>query len=159
MITFVTWSITTEVTVMQNALVYALLAMIFYASEIVVTDLKLGRLSPRLVTLLYATGVALLAGLSLILFPDKSLEWPTRKEWWFVALMVVVSFIAATMHFFALHEKAGATTMCTYYCLLPVTAALLVYLFSGEHKVPSWRTIAAWVLGAVAVYLISTEKK
>lgn len=145
---------------MRLAIVFAALAMLFYASEIVVTDLKLGRISARVLTFLYATGVAVLAGISLILVPEKEgFKWPNKSELPFVGLMIAVSFIAATTHFYALHEKAGATIMCTYYGLLPVTAALLVAIFSQEHNLPSWRAVAAWIFGAIAVYLISTQKQ
>jgi uncharacterized membrane protein len=145
---------------MQNAQFVAMVAMVFYAMEIVVADLALGRVSPRFLTLLYATGVAVCAGLSLITNPPKGgVVSPNRSEWLFVLLMIAVSFIAATAHFEALHAKAGATTMCTFYCLLPVMAALLVFFFTEEHRLPSKRMIAAWLLGAVAVYLVVTDKK
>lgn len=144
---------------MRLALIYALVAMAFYAVEIVITDLQLGKIPARVVTLMYATGVAILAGTSLLIFPEKEFVWPSRKEWGFVVLMVIVSFVAATTHFLALHNKAGSTTMGAYYSLLPVTAALLIYFFAKEQQLPSWRMVLAWVLGAIAIYLVSTEKK
>lgn len=143
---------------MRQAIVFAVIAAVFYAGEIVITDLKLSRISPRLLTFMYATGVAILVGASLLLYPEKDLSFPQGKEWGLVSLMVGVSFIAATAHFVALHEHTGAATMCTYYSLLPVIASGLIFIFS-TREVPSGRIILAWLLGALAVYLIVTATK
>ena len=146
---------------MKNALFFSLIAMVFYATEIVVTDLKLGKVSPKLLTILYSGGVMACA-IAYFLFSyftsEEETRLPTGNEWWYVVLMVAASFIAASAHFYALNQRATAVVMCTFYALLPVTASLLVFVFS-KRELPSWKVILAWVLAAVAVYLVASEKE
>lgn len=133
------------------------MAMFFYAVETVTTDLNLSFLNPRLTTFFYATGVGLLSGISLLIFPIEEAEWPKGLTvWLFIALIVSASFVGATAHFFALHEKSGAVTMSTYYSLLPVTASVLVFFFSTQ-ELPSLRMLAAWALGSIAIYLVASD--
>lgn len=142
---------------MTKAMMFSLMAMFFYAVEIVTTDLKLSEMNPRLTTFFYATGVGVLSGVSLLLFPIEDTDWPKGSSvWMFVALMVGASFVAATAHFFALHEKSGAAVMTTYYALLPVTASVLVFTFSNQ-ELPSLRMVLAWILAAIAIYLVTTD--
>lgn len=89
---------------------------------------------------------------------EEETRLPTGNEWWYVVLMVAASFIAASAHFYALNQRATAVVMCTFYALLPVTASLLVFVFS-KRELPSWKVILAWVLAAVAVYLVASEKE
>ncbi len=144
---------------MTKAMIFSLMAMLFYAVEIVTTDLKLSSMNPRLTTFFYATGVGMLSGISLLLFPIKETDWPKGSSVWiFIGLMVAASFIAATAHFFALHEKSGAAVMTTYYALLPVTASALIFTFSS-HELPSLRMVLAWILATIAIYLVTTDIK
>ena len=146
---------------MRSALFFSLVAMMFYATEIWITDIKLGNVSWRLLVVLYSGGVAvcgtlfLLAGL--LLFNMEPLVWPQDKEWRWVALMIGASVIAASGHFIALNLHAGAVTMCTFYCLLPVTASFLDYFF-GRGEKPSWMLLTAWVLAICAVLLVMVDK-
>lgn len=144
---------------MTKAMIFSLMAMFFYAVEIVTTDLKLSSMNPRLTTFFYATGVGILSGISLLLFPIKETEWPKGSSMWiFITVMIGASFVAATTHFFALHEKSGAAVMTTYYALLPVTASVLIFTFSS-HELPSLRMVLAWLLGTIAIYLVATDMK
>lgn len=142
---------------MQHALLLSLVAMLFYATEIVVTDLKLSRVTPRLLTVLYSGGV-LICALIHLLWSRQEIKMPEGREWWFVLLMILASFIAASAHFAALNQRATATVMCTFYMLLPVAASLLVFLFA-RRGLPSWKMMAAWILAAAAVYLVVSEQK
>lgn len=141
---------------MKSVTLLCTLAMLFYALEIAVTDWKLSNISPRLLTLCYALGVAICAGISLC-FGHEEIRGPQGRQWLFVILMVFASFIAASTHFQALHEQSGAVRLTMFYCLLPVAASLYMAMFKGE--VPSIRTFAAWIAAALALYLISSGDK
>ena len=137
---------------MTSPVGFCLLAMAFYALEIAITDWQLSRLEPKLVTFLYAAGVALFAGIRLAIGERTPL--PTGRQWLFVALMIVASFLAASAHFQALHERAGAVVLTLSYCLMPVAASVYMALFTG--LVPDFRTVAAWLLAAIALALLAT---
>lgn len=145
----------------RTAIALSFVAMLFYASEIVITDLKLGNVSPSVLTVLYSGGVALIGIAWLIINSGRSKEpliYPSGKEWIFVGLMIAVSFVAASTHFAALHKHTGAAVMCIFYSLLPVTASILIFIFSNREP-PSWKMIIAWVLAGIAVYLVASDKK
>lgn len=142
---------------MRDALYLSLIAMMFYAIEIVVTDLKLGNISPQLLTIFYSGGVCLVAIVIMLTTSKEPLSYPQGKEWWFVILMIFASFVAASTHFAALHKHTGAAVMCIFYSLLPVTASLLVFIFS-KREAPSPKMIIAWILAGIAVYLVASEK-
>jgi drug/metabolite transporter (DMT)-like permease len=137
---------------MNTAISYCLVAMAFYALEIAITDWQLSGLPPRLVTFLYAIGVATCAGVRL-LFEDR-LVAPTGRQWIFVGLMVAASFLAATAHFEAIHRQAGAVVLTLAYCLMPVAASIYMALFAG--RLPTLRTAIAWVIAALALYVLAT---
>lgn len=138
---------------MRLSLLFCFLAMTGYALEIAVTDWKLARVSPRLLTFGYSLGVATLAAMSL-LHGRESLIAPSAREWPFVGLMVIASFLAAWAHFAALHEGASAPVLAMFYCVMPMAASGWMFLFTGE--IPSARMLLAWLFGAVALYLAST---
>lgn len=139
---------------MSKSFLLCVLAMVFYGLEISVADWKLTRISPRLLTFCYALGVATLAGVGLLV--DWPETVPRGKEWSFVGLMVLASFVAALAHFAALHEGAGAVSLTLVYCLLPVVASLFAAVFKGE--IPTLRLVLAWVAAAVALALISGNR-
>lgn len=139
---------------MKLATWFCILAMLFYALETSITDWKLTRVSPRVLTLCYALGVAICAAVSLIF--TKDVQLPQGSQWGFVVLMIGASFIAASSHFAALHHDSGAVMLTMFYCLMPVSAALFTAIFKLE--VPNWRVVVAWLIAAIALYLISTAK-
>lgn len=140
---------------MKLATLFCVLAMLFYALETSITDWKLAKVSPRVLTLCYALGVAVCAGVNL-LFTTKEQTIPQGSQWIFVFLMIVASFVAASSHFAALHHDSGAVMLTMFYCLMPVAASLFMTLFKQE--LPGWRVVVAWVIAALALYLVSTGK-
>jgi drug/metabolite transporter (DMT)-like permease len=139
---------------MSKSFLLCVLAMAFYGLEISVADWKLTRISPRLLTFCYALGVAVLAGIGLLFHWPETI--PCGKEWAFVGMMIVASFVAALAHFAALHEGAGAVSLTLVYCLLPVVASLFAAVFNGE--LPTVRLVLAWAAAAVALALISGNR-
>ena len=140
---------------MKVAAIYCTLAMAFYALEIAVADWKLTSVSPRFLTLCYSLGVAICAAISLS-FGGNEIKLPQGSQWAFVLLMIIASFIAALSHFKALHEQSGAVMLAMFYCLMPVMASLYMALFKWE--LPNFRTAAAWLVAALALYLLSTSE-
>lgn len=135
----------------MHAMLLAFLAMVFYASEAVVTDAKLSHLNPRLLTFLYGLGIALFAGLSLVFAPvDRAL---IQREFPFVGMVIIASFLGALFHFSALNAQSGATALCSMYMLLPVAASIMKFLHSGQK--PDQNLVIAWVLGAAALLFVT----
>ena len=134
----------------------AILAMAFYALEIAITDLKLGTISPRLMTLYYSSGVAIFALVSLLISREQ-ITVPSGTTTWFVILMILSSFVAATAHFIAIHEGLGTARMSLAYAFLPVAGALYISFFKRE--LPSWNLILACVLAGIALYLVSSSEE
>lgn len=140
---------------MKIAVTYCMIAMAFYALEIAVTDWKLTSISPRLLTLCYALGVAICAAVSLSM-QSIEIKMPQGNQWIFVLLMIAASYIAASAHFNALTEQSGAVMLTMFYCLMPVAASLYMAIFKWE--LPSFRMVAAWLVAALALYLLSTSE-
>ncbi len=130
----------------------ALIAMAFYALEIAITDFKLSAISPRLLTLMYSVGVATFAFISLIFNPAR-VGAPHANQMSFIASMIIVSFIAASAHFYAINQGIGTTRLTLVYALLPVAGSL--YILILKRELPSWNLIIAYILAAIALYLVS----
>ncbi len=133
----------------------ALIAMAFYALEISITDQKLSSISPRLLTLIYASGVALFSFLSLVVQPEQT-GAPSANQLGFISLMILASFIAASAHFEALHSGIGTAKLTLAYAFLPVAGALHSVVFRKE--IPSLGLVLAWCFAVAALYLVSVSK-
>ena len=140
---------------MKVAAIYCMLAMAFYALEIAVTDWKLTSVSPRFLTLCFSLGVAVCAAISLSI-GKAEIKMPQGWQWSFVLLMIAASFVAALAHFKALNEQSGAVMLTMFYCLMPVMASLYMALFKWE--LPNLRVVVAWLVAALALYLLSTSE-
>lgn len=140
---------------MKLAILFCILAMLFYALEIAVADWKLTSVSPRFLTLCYSLGVAICAAISLLV-GNSPIKTPQGYQWFFVALLIGASFIAAVSHFEALHHESGAVMLTMFYCLMPVAASF--YMACFKREVPNLRIVLAWIVAAVALYLVSTSK-
>lgn len=132
-----------------------LLAMVFYSLEIALTDWKLTSLSPRLLTFLYSTGVAIFALVMLIMARETN-TMPDTKQSFFVFLMIVASFLAASAHFQALTTGTSAVTLSLTYAFMPVMASIFIAIF--KQQLPSAQLIFAWLLSIAALYLVGTAK-
>ena len=141
---------------MTIAVLFSTMAMLFYALEIAIADWKLSDVSPRLLTLLYSSGVATYAAISLLISHD-SVKAPEGYQWIFIAILITSSFIAAVSHFEALNHESGAVMLTLFYCLMPVAASFYMALFKRE--MPGMRVIVAWLIAGLALYLLSTGEK
>ena len=150
--TFGTWIGGVIVANQRIALVLCFMASLCYAAELVITDKKLGKVSPIVLTFFFGITIAICA-LPGVLHGIKtgSAVFPPWKSVMLVVAVGVLSFLADWCHFGALHYKAGGTVLATFYMLLPVFSSMM------KGNVPSLRMIAAWVLGGAALYLISHE--
>lgn len=133
----------------------SIIAMAFYALEIAITDWKLSAISPRLLTFFYSAGVAVFS-LGSIIYAREMHAAPDGKQSAFIILMILASFIAASAHFQALTTGTSAVKLTMVYMLLPVAASFYIFLF--KQQLPDIKIIFAWLLSAIALYLLSTAK-
>ncbi len=135
---------------------FSILAMAFYALEIAITDAKLTMIPPRLITLYYSAGVALFAVISLVISREP-ITAPSSGVAVFLVLMILASFIGASAHFEAINQGVGTARLTLVYAFLPVAGA--VYSAILKKELPSLNLIAACVLAALALYLVSITQK
>lgn len=169
--------------------VLCIIAMLAYSCEISIADVKLSSIHPRVLTLLYSSGVMIIAavfvlghtstgdwrtviqwaafaGLVTLWFIMKTstqgheaeaIRWPQGNEWWWAIAMATCSFVGGWSHFAALNNHSGALKLSMYYMLLPVCTSIPTILIKGEW--PTWRTLLAWCLAGIAIWLVSSEEK
>ncbi len=174
---------------MNTASLLCILAMIAYSTEISIADQKLSNVSPKVLTVFYSSAVLIIAAFFvlgqtsaldyrtfgqwfalsglvicwiLMLGLSKQdqtagLRWPEGNEWWWVAAMGIASFIGGWSHFAALNQHAGALKLSMFYMLLPVCTAIPTILLKGEW--PTWKTLLAWVLAGIAIWLVTDQEK
>ncbi len=145
-----------NIAMMRNMIWISIVAMAFYALEIAITDVKLSAIPPRLMTFYYSAGVALFAFMSLLLSREQ-ISTPSSPVMFFVGLMIMSSFIAAAAHFTAISQGIGTARLTLVYAFLPVAGAIYSALFKRE--LPSLNLVAACLLAALALYLVSTTQK
>ncbi len=134
------------------ALTFCFLAALLYATEIVITDKHLSRVSPVLLTGLFGLGIMLAAVPGIVsAYQNGSLQSPSGHQWTLIAAVAILSFFADWSHFSALERRAGSAVLATFYMLLPVICSLL------KFQLPSSNMILAWLLGGVALFLVSGE--
>ncbi len=163
------------------------IAMLAYSTEISIADIKLSHVHPRVLTLLYSSGVMLLAAIfllghassadwrtlfqwgalaAIVLFwivmktqtqGIEEIRWPQGHEWWWAGAMCIASFIGGWSHFAALNHHSGALKLSMFYMLLPVATSIPTILIKGEW--PTWKTLLAWCLAGIAIWLIASEEK
>ena len=146
---------------MKWSIIFSVIAMILYSSEVVTTDLKLSKMNPWNMTFLYGLGTAIVSIPFVYWYsgsgPETIVSWPSRpNEWGYVLLVCLFAAGGAWANFSALHHEAGAVVLCTVYMLLPVAAALIMAAL-GHHGFPSWRLMLAWALAGVALYLVGVD--
>ena len=130
--------------------------MLFYALEIALTDWKLSSISPRLLTFCFSLGVAVCAGATMLISHEK-IRMPEGYQWVFILLMIGASYIAALAHFEALNRQSGAVMLTMFYCLMPIASSFYMAIFKGA--LPNYRVVLAWLVAALALYLLSTGEK
>lgn len=136
----------------MKAVVLALVATFSYALETVVADKKLSNANPFAITLLMGVVAIIVSGARLLFFtPVTEMQWPKQEQYLWLALVLVLAYMADLCHFYALHHNVGAVVLCTSYALLPVLASMM------KGEVPSTRLIIAWLFAACALLLAYKE--
>lgn len=136
----------------MSALTFCLLASVLYTFELAVTDRQLPRVSPIALTGLFGICIAASAIPGAITsYRQGELELPRGREWILIAVLGALSFLADWCHFSALHYRAGSAVLATFYLVLPVTCSILLW------EPPSLRRVVAWILGGIAILLVSSE--
>lgn len=130
----------------------ALVATFSYAIETVVADKKLSNSNPFAITLLMGVVAIVVSGTHLLFFtPAAQMQWPKEEQFLWLALVLVLAYVADLCHFYALHYNVGAVVLCTSYALLPVLASMM------KGEMPSTRLVIAWLLAACALFLAYKE--
>lgn len=145
-----------------------IIASAMYATEIVLTEKYLKGVSSVVLTMLLGATIVIF-GIPFALYTGhtngvevhnpkadsvtSSLKLPTMRQIGILILVSGFSFLADWAHFEALKRHASSAALATFYVLIPVICTAI----KGEW--PSWKMIAAWILGGVALYLIGDELK
>lgn len=134
------------------ALIFCLLASIFYATEIVVSEKHFAKIPPEVTTCLVALGIFLFS------LPRAVSNWhkidlahTPSSVWFFFLFIGFLSYLGDWSHFSALHQNAGSVVLSMFYMLLPVICSLL------KWQLPSWKLSCAWIFSAFALYLVKDE--
>lgn len=137
---------------MSNGLLFSICACFFYATEFVIADKWLGKTSPILITMLFGLGICTFSLPGVFRgFQDGTIQAPGGKEILIVFAAAFLSFLADWFHFAALHQRVGAVIVATSYLLIPIMCSAM------KCEAPSLRMIGAWILGGMALYLMSGE--
>ncbi|MFL5896153.1 MAG: DMT family transporter [Thermoleophilaceae bacterium] len=128
-----------------------LAAAVVYTAYILVSDRAVARIRPELLSALVCSGAAvpLIAGSALLgeLQPGAV----TAAGWGWLALLTVVSTVAAISFFFAGLRRVGPTTTSILAMVEPVVTVLLAYLVFHEVLGAAQIAGAALVLAAIPV--------
>jgi drug/metabolite transporter (DMT)-like permease len=129
-----------------------LLAAAFYAGEMVITDNRLTKMSPVVLTFLTSLGMTVFT-LCLMVYDHSywaQIKTATTHEWYGIGLLVLACCLGALCHYGSLHKDTGATMLALFYVLLPVFAAAM------KFEKPTPKMIFAWILAGVSCYIAST---
>lgn len=139
---------------MNYGLLFCVLACVFYAGEVVMVDKWLSHTSPIMITMLFGAGIAIFAVPGVLQgVQSGSIAMPSWKEVMLILGIAFVAFLADWFHFAALNQRVGAVVIATSYVLIPVACSIM------KWESPSLKMIVAWILGGIALYLISDELK
>ncbi len=137
---------------MSGGLLFCVLACFFYAAEVVIADKWLGKTSPILITMLFGLGICIFSLPGVVRnFQNGTTQVPGGKEILIITAAAFLSFLADWFHFAALHQRVGAVIVATSYLLIPIMCSAM------KCEIPSVRMIGAWILGGMALYLMSDE--
>ena len=137
---------------MKFVVALCVLASLLYSGEIVGTDKYLEKTSPVMTTFFVGLFVAIFAApTALVGLQNGSSHFPSYREIMIIGAVALCSFLADWAHFAALHHKAGTVELAMFYMLIPVICSIM------EMRAPSWHMIVAWVLGGIALLIVSYE--
>jgi drug/metabolite transporter (DMT)-like permease len=137
----------------MKQVIYACLAVLFYALGNVITEQKLKPYT-QFATMLYCyvPMVAMTAGaLGIMKFREQTIVFPNGKALYVAGLIAIVFFIADGFYFSAYTNNADAFTVSSIAVMFPAAASLMRFAWTGQ--LPNRYHIAAYVVAIVAVAL------
>jgi drug/metabolite transporter (DMT)-like permease len=133
--------------------IYACLAVLFYALGNVITEQKLKPYT-QFATMIYCylpmvlmTAVAL----GVMKFRGQTIVFPQGSALYIAGLIALVFFIADGFYFSAYTNNADAFTVSSIAVMFPAAASLMKFIWTGE--LPNRYHIAAYVVAVIAVAL------
>jgi drug/metabolite transporter (DMT)-like permease len=137
----------------MKQVIYACLAVLFYALGNVITEQKLKPYT-QFATMLYCyvPMVAMTAGaLGIMKFREQTIVFPNGKALYVAGLIAIVFFIADGFYFSAYTNNADAFTVSSIAVMFPAAASLMRFAWTGQ--LPNRYHIAAYVVAIIAVAL------
>jgi drug/metabolite transporter (DMT)-like permease len=137
----------------MKQVIYACLAVLFYALGNVITEQKLKPYT-QFATMLYCyvPMVAMTAGaLGIMKFREQTIVFPNGKALYVSGLISIVFFIADGFYFSAYTNNADAFTVSSIAVMFPAAASLMRFAWTGQ--LPNRYHIAAYVVAIIAVAL------
>lgn len=134
---------------------YMLVAVTFYASQNVIIERKLAKISPVANIVFFYIGVLALAG-TLVVFRKQwglNLTMPQNSHVWMLILCGVMLFIADYFLFSAYHSGGSLATVTIVGALFPAIASIIQAVSGGG--LPTVRELIAWIFAVIAVVLLS----
>jgi drug/metabolite transporter (DMT)-like permease len=131
------------------ALVFSLMAAVFYSGEIVSQEKKLSIVSPIVVTFLFGCGI-MVYGMPTVVAEVAmgTIKWPSRWEWLLIFLIPIVAFLADWAHYTAIYAHAGSTLLATMYMAIPMFSSMLCL------EVPTTLRIIAWLFSGASLMVL-----
>jgi drug/metabolite transporter (DMT)-like permease len=137
----------------MKPVIYACIAVTFYALGNVITEQKLSRYT-QFATMIYCYFpmiIMTLCALALIKSRGQTISFPSGTSIVFAALIAIVFFVADGFFFSAYTNDADAFTVSSIAVLFPAVAGLMKFLWTGQT--PNRYHIAAYVVAVIAVAL------
>ena len=137
----------------MKPVIYACLAVLFYALGNVITEQKLKSYTQF--------GTMAFCYIPMIVFTIGALGWmklrqqpislPSGEALYFAGIIAIVFFVAYTFFFSAYTNNADSFTVSAIALMFPAAASLMKYVWTGQT--PNRYHVAAYVVAVVAVAL------
>ena len=137
----------------MKPVVYACIAVLFYALGNVITEQKLKSYTQfGTMIFCYVPMVGMtLAALAIMKTSGKAISFPQGDAVYVAGLIAVVFFIADGFFFSAYTNNADAFTVSSIAVMFPAAASLMKFLWTGQ--LPNRYQIAAYAVAVIAVIL------
>ena len=137
----------------MRPVVYACLAVLFYAFGNVVTEQKLKPYTQFGTMLFCYTPMIVMTLLALFSLKARGqpIALPTGNALYFAGIIAVVFFLADSFFFSAYTNNADSFTVSAIALLFPAAASLMKYFWTGQT--PNRYHLAAYAVAVVAVIL------
>lgn len=137
----------------MKQVVYACMAVLFYALGNVITEQKLKPYT-QFATMLYCYApmiVMTFGALSIMKLRSQAIFFPRGEGVWIAGLIAIVFFIADGFFFSAYTNNADAFTVSSIAVLFPAVASLIRFVWT--HQLPNRYHVAAYAIAVIAVAL------